>query len=232
MSMKKLHATPGSPVVEVSIIAAVMRPSNRALWAVGVVGCTLTVALHAMVLSHRGLWFADGPVARWSARLSSPGVVTAATYTTRLGSTVGVITAAVVVAILEHRRGYGRSVVAYLTVVIAGQAMVVNATKAWLGRARPQISVLARTVSSSFPSGHTTAAAAAYACIALLLSRGRSVPIQISFGAIGVAVALAVAATRVVLGVHWLTDVAAGLALGWAVAAFGTLAFSKALGLV
>ncbi len=39
---------------------------------------------------------------------------------------------------------------------------------------------------------------------------------------------MAIAATRVLLGVHWLSDVIAGLALGWAWFAACTIAFARA----
>jgi hypothetical protein len=44
-----------------------------------------------------------------------------------------------------------------------------------------------------------------------------------------VAVAVAVAGTRVLLGVHWLTDVLAGLAVGWAWFALWSIAFGGRL---
>jgi YVTN family beta-propeller protein len=72
---------------------------------------------------------------------------------------------------------------------------------------------------ASFPSGHATAAAALFMAIALtasaiLRSRPRRVMLVAACGVI----AAAVAAARVVLGVHWLTDVVAGWFLGaaWA----------------
>jgi undecaprenyl-diphosphatase len=46
-------------------------------------------------------------------------------------------------------------------------------------------------------------------------------------GAVGLAVA--VAATRVFLGVHWLTDVIAGLFLGWSWFALCSIAFGGRL---
>jgi membrane-associated phospholipid phosphatase len=229
MSMNSLHATLGFLVVDLAAAATLPGPSIRWLWGIAILGSATTIAVHLMVVSQRGIWVADGPVARWSARLSSAGVVTVARYVTYLGSTIGVIIAALAVLIFEYRRGLGRFVAGYLTFATIVQALVVNATKAFLGRGRPQIAVLARTFSSSFPSGHTTAAATVYACIAFLMSRQRSVPVQFSMGALGVMLAVGVALTRVILGVHWLTDVTAGLALGWAIAAFCTLVFAKTL---
>jgi undecaprenyl-diphosphatase len=96
-------------------------------------------------------------------------------------------------------------------------------------RARPDISPLASFASTSFPSGHTTAAAAGYAAFALVLSRGRSRRAQTGIVAGAAAMAGAVAMSRVLLGVHWVTDVVAGLALGWSWFALCAIAFGGRL---
>jgi undecaprenyl-diphosphatase len=68
----------------------------------------------------------------------------------------------------------------------------------------------------SFPSGHSATAAAFYACLALLIGRQFRRPARAALTGLAVGIAVAVAASRVLLDVHWLTDVIAGLALGWA----------------
>ena len=98
-----------------------------------------------------------------------------------------------------------------------------------MNRARPDLSQLTGFAGSSFPSGHSTAAAATYAAIALLLSRRRSPATRSLLAGGAVAIAVAVAASRVLLGVHWLTDVMAGLALGWAWFAACSIAFGGRL---
>jgi membrane-associated phospholipid phosphatase len=67
-----------------------------------------------------------------------------------------------------------------------------------------------------FPSGHATGGAAAYGAVALLYDRLWTRRRRV---AAAVALAVAVAASRVVIEVHYLVDVVAGLAVGWATVA-------------
>jgi len=77
----------------------------------------------------------------------------------------------------------------------------------------------------AFPSGHSSLAAAFFAAGALLLSRGRTRRATAALGAAAVAIAAAVATSRVFLDVHWVSDVVAGVGLGWAWFALCALAF-------
>jgi len=76
--------------------------------------------------------------------------------------------------------------------------------------------------STSFPSGHATAAASIYLTLAFVAARSRRLREHRGalLAAAGVTAA-AIGASRVYLGVHWPTDVLSGLALGtaWACAA-------------
>jgi undecaprenyl-diphosphatase len=82
---------------------------------------------------------------------------------------------------------------------------------------------------SSFPSGHSTAAAATLAAVALVMTRGRSRRTKMVAAGVAAGVATMVAATRVFLGVHWFTDVVAGLLLGWGWFALMSIAFGGRL---
>ena len=67
----------------------------------------------------------------------------------------------------------------------------------------------------SFPSGHAAAAAAAWPAIALVLGRGYPRPIRALLAAGAALIAIAVAASRALLGVHWFTDIIAGVTIGY-----------------
>jgi membrane-associated phospholipid phosphatase len=111
---------------------------------------------------------------------------------------------------------------------VLGQFAVTNGIKEIVERARPDISQLTGFAASSFPPGHA-AAAATFAVVALLVGRRRSRSAQAVIAGVAVAVAVMVAGTRVMLGVHWLTDVLAGLAVGWAWFALWSIAFGGRL---
>src|SRR4029077_18389318 len=113
--------------------------------------------------------------------------------------------------------------------VVVGQVLVVNLTKVVVDRSRPDIHQLTGFSGASFPSGHAATAAATFAAVALLLGRGRSHRTKAFLVAATAAIAVAVATTRVMLGVHWLTDVIAGLAMGWGWFALTSIAFGGRL---
>jgi undecaprenyl-diphosphatase len=91
---------------------------------------------------------------------------------------------------------------------------------------------LATATSFSFPSGHAAGTAAVYGVLALLLLRAdataapdRALPRRVVPAAVAAILAfvVAVAVSRVVLGVHFPSDVVAGLVLGFG-CAFGGVA--------
>jgi len=117
----------------------------------------------------------------------------------------------------------------FLVAVTIGQTLMSTFVKDLLDRVRPTANPIAHTLGPSFPSGHTTGAAACFAAFALVLGRGRSRNVQSLLAGAAVFIALAVAASRVLLGVHWLSDVLGGLALGWAWFALCSIAFGGRL---
>lgn len=102
-----------------------------------------------------------------------------------------------------------------LVVIAAGSALLPLVVKQIVARPRPTLEQLSHLSSLSFPSEHTTQAAAIYLTIAIMLSQGLARGWREAAVVLGVVIALAVAWSRVYLGVHYPTDVAAGLLLGW-----------------
>ena len=137
-------------------------------------------------------------------------------FVTDLASTPAAILVLLVVIVVEMIRAPNRWVPPFLITVLVGEVLLVNVVKQLLDRVRPSFNPIAATLGPSFPSGHSATAAALYASVALVLARKRSPRTRalLAGGAAGIAVG--VATSRVMLDVHWLSDVIAGLAFGWA----------------
>lgn len=102
-----------------------------------------------------------------------------------------------------------------LILIAAGSAALPSLVKLIVARPRPAVEHITHVVSLSFPSEHATQAAAIYLTIAILLSQGLGRGPREGVIVLAVVIALAVAWSRVYLGLHYPTDVTAGLLLGW-----------------
>jgi undecaprenyl-diphosphatase len=169
-----------------------------------------------------------GP-AEWAADNATDASTAYLRTMTWLGGTAVVIPLAVLVGILEYRRRPARAIPVFLILVVGGQSLIVNSIKWTVERVRPDIGPLAGFAGTSFPSGHSAAAAACYAAFALLIGRRRPLETKVLLAGGAAAIAVGVAASRVLLGVHWFSDVLAGLAVGWAWFAVCSIAFGGRL---
>lgn len=135
---------------------------------------------------------------------------------TELGGTIPLALIMGGVAVIDHERTGQWRAAPYLATVGVGVVAVNNALKAIVDRPRPDIAQLVGWSGASFPSGHTAAAAACWLAIALVVTRrAPSMTRRLALCA-ALAVAGVVGASRILLGVHWFTDVLGGLAVGWA----------------
>lgn len=195
--------------------------------ALGVVllGGVVLALLAVVVRSTDLLAGIDSSVAEWGNHHATVWSHDALTLVTDLGETVTVVVVAIVVAIVDYKRTRNRWVPPFLLAVILGDKLLTEAIKQLIDRARPTIEAVAATLGPSFPSGHTSTAAASWAAFALVAGRwwGRRAWPALAGTAVGIAVG--VACSRVFLDVHWLTDVLGGLALGWAWFAACAIAF-------
>lgn len=189
-----------------------MRPGLRLAWLAGAGVLCLAVAREALAGLDQGLLDVF-------AALRGPfldGVFQAVTW---LGS--GYVLAPVVVLLVawqivgRHGAAAGR-----LAVVYFGAALTTWGLKLWIGRPRPDLyPALAGFVGPdwSFPSGHTTHAAA-FALGLWAWARGTQPTWRRGLAGVLVIWVCLVAASRLYLQVHWPSDVLAGLlvALAWA----------------
>ena len=109
-----------------------------------------------------------------------------------------------------------------LMVATVGGILLNGLLKMGFDRPRPQVFAWGQhTVSSSFPSGHAMSAATVYMTIAYLAARlqRRRLSRVLTLVAALVIITL-IAVSRLYLGVHYPTDVAAGVLMGLAWAAF------------
>ena len=193
------------------------------VFAVG--GGVLFGALAYLVRTNSHLIGLDNGIAKWGNRHASAWSTHALNGITQLGSLYVVLALCVVLAVWETVRERTVWVVAFIVAVMGGEELLTNTVKQLADRARPAFNPAAATLGPSFPSGHSATAAAFYATAALLLGRWRGRRARAVLSGLAVGSAVAVAASRVLLDVHWLTDVIAGLALGWAWFAVCGIAF-------
>ena len=141
-----------------------------------------------------------------------PALVTIAQVFTLLGEPTVLIGAGFILAIWLWRRKRRRLAFALMAVILLGRGLS-EVQKYEIARARPTLEphlVLVQT--SSFPSGHAASSMIFYVSLALTLTshtRWRRVAVACAFIA-----SLLIGTSRVMLGVHWPSDVVGGWAFG------------------
>jgi membrane-associated phospholipid phosphatase len=190
-----------------------------------VAGGLVVGALAYLMRSSGTLVSIDRSAGQWGQDHATSWSTDAIQLVTDLGAWWFVVALAVVVCVVEYVRVPNRWIPFFLLTVLVGEIVLVNAVKQLLDRVRPTFNPIAETLGPSFPSGHSATAAAFYAAVALVAARRRSPRTRSVLAGVAVAVAIGVAASRVLLGVHWMSDVLAGLAFGWGWFALCAIAF-------
>src|SRR5256714_9383246 len=175
----------------------------------------------ATILLLTGIWLAmlvrgAGPLDRsvYEALYAGhrPVLLAIADVLTALGEPTVLIAAGFIAALWLWWAGRGRMAVALLLVILIGRGLG-EAQKYWIARVRPDLEphlVVVKT--SSFPSGHATSSMIFYLALALLLvCRGRW---RFAAAAAAILLSLLIGTSRVMLGVHWPSDVVGAWAFG------------------
>ena len=161
------------------------------LWGVGSLDRTIYEALYA---GHR------------------PVLLEVARFFTVLGEPTVLIGACVLCALWLWYAGRGRLGLTVLLIALIGRGLS-EAQKYWIARVRPDIEphlVIVKT--SSFPSGHATSSMIFYLALALALTARTRWNRIAATGA--TLLSLLIGTSRVMLGVHWPSDVIGGWAFG------------------
>ncbi|CAG9171866.1 hypothetical protein LMG23994_02259 [Cupriavidus pinatubonensis] len=136
------------------------------------------------------------------------------------GARVSVAVGVAVFAWLAWRRAWAAA--AYWAIALLGARACVIALKFGLQRHRPA-SIYSGLESYSFPSGHASSSMVTYGFLAFLVCLRQPWRVRVPVLALTTVAVAAIGLSRLYLGMHWLSDVAAGFVLGLAwIALVGT----------
>ena len=141
-----------------------------------------------------------------------PALIILARVFTFLGEPTVLVGAGFLLAAWLWHRGRGRFALGPLLVILVGRGMA-EVQKYWIARARPALEphlVVVKT--QSFPSGHASSSMIFYLTLALALTGGT--PWQRPAAVAAVLLSICIGLSRVMLGVHWPSDVVGGWSFG------------------
>ena len=141
-----------------------------------------------------------------------PTLLVVARFFTVLGEPTLLICAGAIAAAWLWLAGHRRLPWVLAAIVVVGRILSVL-QKHWIARVRPDLEphlVVVKT--SSFPSGHANSSMIFYVTLALILTAGTRWQRPAVAGA--VLLSLLIGISRVMLGVHWPSDVVGGWAFG------------------
>ena len=175
----------------------------------------------AAVVTLAALWLAtllggSGPLDRaiYEALYAGhrPVLLGIARVVTALGEPTVLVGASALCTLWLWYAGRGRLGLVLLVITLTGRGLA-EAQKYWIARVRPDLEphlVVVKT--SSFPSGHATSSMIFYLALALVVTAHSRWRPAAAAGAI--LLSLLIGTSRVMLGVHWPSDVIGGWAFG------------------
>lgn len=215
-----------SPPVVLARAALRRWGAASAPWRVLALGGLLVVLLTLLgagvldaVLEGNGVSGLDRPALSWVVLHRTPAATSFLQAVTTLGSTavVATVSTVVVVGLLLARRWVSAGQVALAQL---GAGALVAVGKVAVGRQRPPESTrLAVEQTLAFPSGHALGTTVlTVTLVSLVWRRTRRRGVRALTAGVAALVVLGVGASRVYLGVHWVTDVLGGWLIGgtWA----------------
>ena len=179
------------------------------------VSTALFAVLAAVVLLWDEVDQLDVRFVTWVNRTAPESLVEAMRVATYAGSAPVLVLVALVSGALLARRGRTQAAALCVAATLSG-LVTTQILKAAVRRARPELDEpYVQLTTYAFPSGHALAATATYGALAVILYSSSGGPRDRRLLLTGFAVLVAVvAASRVILGAHYLLDVLAGIAGG------------------
>ncbi len=185
-------------------------------------GVWLFLGILEDVLSGDPLVTVDRMLHQWLQGLRIPVFDYVMVGASQLGDAAVVVPVSLVVLITLVLRREWRTA-GYWVAAIAAAEISVKLLKFAVQRARPA-SVYEGIESFSFPSSHATLGIVVYGFLTYLVCRGRQRVAQFRIAVVSGSVIALIAFSRLYLGVHWFSDIVAGLSLGTAWIAFLSVA--------
>lgn len=165
------------------------------------------------VTTERAIYHLDVVIQAWMTDLLSPRVARWVVLITALGDTIGITLGVGVVGLVLLYRRYWQSLIGLLLASGCG-GLVLRGLKAFFRRERPVEQVI-DAGGYAFPSGHAFAATVFYGYLVFLAWKHlRSAWARTCITVVSVLLVILIGASRVLLNVHWLTDVLGGHAAG------------------
>jgi membrane-associated phospholipid phosphatase len=178
----------------------------------------------ALDVTHDGAFTRlDARVANWNAAHMPTAAEWAARPFSWVGGVIGTTLIVALAAILLLRAARRWEAAILVAATLVAQAAT-HGPKYAFARERPQAgSAVPLPDSYSFPSGHALTAVVVLG----LLAAAAPLRYRLAASVAAATLALAIGASRIVLNVHWVSDVSAGFLLGLAVLALALLARSR-----
>ena len=178
-------------------------------------GVAFLYLAEAMRESNPLLERVDQTVWRLAPQFRRPGATLFFLAFTYLGTGVGLGIVVLIVAAGLLSRGHRRWAT-FLVVTALGSYLLNHALKLVFARARPDMAeALWRSHSYAFPSGHAMGSLVVFGALVYLAMRAsRSWRVRSAAVALGLCMIAAISVSRIYLGVHWFSDIVAGLSAG------------------
>jgi undecaprenyl-diphosphatase len=194
---------------------APVRPSRRALIVTAAAAAAVFVTLAVMVGIDPEPSAFDLAAARVAEDVRAAPLTAAMKVFSTVGSSPAIAIQIAVIGGLILLVGRDPRPGLWLLAAFAGAWFLSNGFKAILDRPRPEDGLVAAD-GAAFPSGHATQGAAYFVMLAVVLLGVLPRPWRGVAAAVAVALGVLSGLSRIYLGVHWITDVIGGFALGLA----------------